>query len=98
MDLSQDDQLNAFSAVGTSRSPLVAAYQLLRQAEPLILERQGTKDMDAVLLDNEQREAEIVTADGFRFTIRHSYSLGWEPGAKGAEWPETFGWVKRITW
>lgn len=96
MDLSQDDQLNAFSAVGTSRTPLVAAYQLLRQAEPLILERQGTKDMDAVLLDNEQREAEIVTADGFRFTIRHSYSLGWEPGAKGAEWPETACIILRL--
>lgn len=96
MDFSQDDQLNAFSAVGTSRSPLVAAYQLLRQAEPLILERQGTKDMDAVLLDNEQREAEIVTADGFRFTIRHSYSLGWEPGAKGAEWPETACIILRL--
>jgi len=89
MDLSKDDQLNVFSAVGTSLSPLVAAYQLLRQAEPLILERQGTKDMDAVLLDNEQREAEIVTPDGIRLTIKHSYTLGWEPGAKDAKWPET---------
>ena len=96
MDLSQDDQLNAFSAVGTSLSPLVAAYQLLRQAEPLILERQGTKDMDAVLLDNEQREAEIVTADGIRLTVKHSYSLGWEPGAKDAEWPETACIILRL--
>ncbi len=60
MDLSQDDQLNAFSTVGSSRSPLVASYRLLRQAEPLILERQGTNDMDAVLLDNEQREPETA--------------------------------------
>ena len=89
MDLSQDDQLNAFSTVGSSRSPLVASYRLLRQAEPLILERQGTKDMDAVLLDNEQREAEIVTPDGIRLTVKHSYTLGWEPGAKDAVWPET---------
>ncbi|MCQ2220485.1 MAG: DUF5597 domain-containing protein [Prevotella sp.] len=94
MDLSQDDQLNAFSSSLSLRegqggvSPLVASYQLLRQAEPLILERQGTKDMDAVLLDNEQREAEIITPDGIRLTIKHSYSLGWEPGAKDAEWPE----------
>ena len=88
MDLSQDDQLNAFSTVGSSRSPLVASYRLLRQAEPLILERQGTKDMDAVLLDNEQREAEIVTPDGIRLTVKHSYTLGWEPGAKDAVWPE----------
>ena len=96
MDLSQDDQLNAFSSVGSSLSPLVASYQLLRQTEPLILERQGTKEMDAVLLDNEQREAEIVTADGIRLTVKHSYSLGWEPGAKDAEWPETACIILRL--
>ena len=96
MDLSQDDQLNAFSSVGSSLSPLVASYQLLRQTEPLILERQGTKDMDAVLLDNEQREAEIITADGIRLTVKHSYSLGWEPGAKDAEWPETACIILRL--
>ena len=96
MDLSQDDQLNVFSSVGSSLSPFVASYQLLRQTEPLILERQGTKDMDAVLLDNEQREAEIVTADGIRLTVKHSYSLGWEPGAKDAEWPETACIILRL--
>ena len=96
MDLSQDDQLNAFSIVGSSLSPLVASYQLLRQAEPLILERQGTKDMDAVLLDNEQREAEIVTPDGIRLTVKHSYTLGWEPGAKDTEWPEVACIILRL--
>ena len=96
MDLSQDDQLNAFSSVGSSLSPLVASYQLLRQAEPLILERQGTKDIDAVLIDNEQREADIVTPDGIRLTVKHSYTLGWEPGAKDAEWPETACIILRL--
>ncbi len=96
MDLSKDDQLNAFTTGGSALSPLVASYQLLRQAEPLILERQGTDDMDAVLLDNEQREAEIITPDGIRLTIRHSYSLGWEPGAKDAEWPEAACIVLRL--
>ena len=90
MDLSQDDQLNAFSNIKSSKalSPLASAYRLLREAEPLIIARQGTPDMDAVLLDNEHREAEIITPDGIRLTIKHSYSLGWEPGAKDAEWPE----------
>ena len=46
MDLSQDDQLNAFSAKTENLSPLVASYWLLRQAEPYILERQGTNDME----------------------------------------------------
>lgn len=46
MDLSQDDQLNAFSAKTENLSPLVASYWLLRQAEPYILERQDTNDME----------------------------------------------------
>ena len=52
--------------------------------------------MDAVLLDDEQREAEIITPDGIRFTIKHSYSLGWEPGAKDAEWPEAACIILRL--
>ncbi len=96
MDLSQDDQLNAFTTGGSTLSPLAASYQLLRQAEPLILERQGTKDMDAILLENEQREAEIITPDGIRLTIKHSYSLGWEPGAKDPEWPEAACIILRL--
>lgn len=82
--------------VGSNVSPLVVSYQLLRQAEPLILERQGTKDMDAVLLDNEQREAVIITPDDIRLTIKHSYSLGWEPGAKDTEWPEAACIILRL--
>ena len=98
MDLSQDDQLNAFSHIGTQKplSPIASVYCLLRQAEPLIVSRQGTRDMDAVLLDNDNREAEIVTPDGIRLTIRHSYSLGWEPGAKDAVWPEAACIIMRM--
>jgi len=96
LDLTIDDQLNAFSAKQENLSPLAATYRLLRQAEPLIIARQGTEDMDAVLLTNEQRECEIVTPDGIRLTIRHSYSLGWEPGAKEAVWPEAACIVLRL--
>lgn len=88
MDLTQDDQLNAFSSAGSSLSPLASAYRLLRQTEPLILKYQGTDNMDAVIIDNEQREAEITTPDGITMHIKHSYSLGWEPGAKSEVWPE----------
>lgn len=96
MDLSQDDQLNAFTKKRESLSPIAACYQMLRLTEPLILERQGTSDMDGVLLTNDEREAEIITADGIRLTIKHSYSLGWEPGAKDAEWPEAACIILRL--
>lgn len=96
MDLSQDDQLNAYTNKQEALSPLAACYRLLRQAEPLIIERQDSKDMDAVLLTNEQREKDIVTPDGIRLTIKHSYSLGWEPGAKDAVWPEAACIILRL--
>lgn len=88
MDMSKDDQLNAYATKGSNLSPLAATYSLLRQAEPLILKHQGTPDMDAVILDNDQREADIITPDGTTLHIKHSYSLGWEPGAQSSEWPE----------
>ena len=97
MDLSQDDQLNAFSATAQSLSPIAATYRLLRQAEPLILEQQGTTDMEAVLLDNEHREQEIITPDGIRLTVKHSYSLGWEPGAQDPIWPEAACIILRLS-
>lgn len=88
MDLSQDDQLNAFTSSASSLSPLAATYRLLRQAEQIILKHQGTDNMDAVILDNEQREADIDTPDGITLHVKHSYSLGWEPGSKSDTWPE----------
>lgn len=97
MDLSQDDQLNAFSATAQSLSPIAATYRLLRQAEPLILERQGTTDMEAVLLDNEHREQEFITPDGIRLTVKYSYSLGWEPGAQDPIWPEAACIILRLS-
>jgi len=96
LDLTADDQLNAFSAKQESLSPIAACYRLLRDAEPLILERQGTADMEGILLTNEEREQDYITPDGIRLTIKHSYSLGWEPGAKNAEWPEAACIILRL--
>ncbi|MBQ0063522.1 MAG: DUF5597 domain-containing protein [Prevotella sp.] len=88
IDISKDDQLNVFSSNSSKLSPLVSSYRLLRQTEPLILKHQGTKDMDAVLLDNDTRETDIKFEDGTVLHISHTYSLGWEPGAKSDKWPE----------
>ena len=96
IDLTKDDQLNAFSSTSSLLSPIAACYHLLRQAEPLIIERQGTDDMDAVLLTNENRECDIITPDGIRLTIKHSYSLGWEPGSNEPVWPEAACLIMRL--
>lgn len=96
IDLNADDQLNAFTPQTGNLSPIVSCYRLLRQAEQLIIDRQGTSDMDAVLLTNEHREQEIITTDGIRFTVKHSYSLGWEAGAKDENWPEAACIILRL--
>jgi len=96
MDLSQDDQLNAFSAKTEKLSPIAACYKLLRKAEPLIIQRQGSNDMEAVLITNDKREQDYITQDGIRLTIKHSYSLGWEPGAKEYVWPEAACIILRL--
>lgn len=96
LDLSIDDQLNAFSAHKEALSPIAACYRLLRESEQLIIERQGTSDMDAVLLTNDCREQEIITPDGIRLTIKHSYSLGWEAGARDDIWPEAACMILRL--
>lgn len=88
IDLSKDDQLNAYSSSASALSPLAETYRLLRQAEPIILSHQGTSNMDAVLLDNEMRQADITMPDGTVLHVKHSYSLGWEPGAQADTWPE----------
>lgn len=98
IDLTQDDQLQAFSMKQNSQplSPLAACYRLLRLVEPLILERQGTEDMEGVLLTDENRQQDIVTPDGIRLSVKHSYSLGWEPGAKDTVWPEAACIILRL--
>lgn len=88
LDLTLDDQINAFTSLTSNLSPISSSYHLLRQIEHLILEKQGTSDIYGVHLDNELREQTIVTADGIRLIVRHSLSLGWEPESKSGVWPE----------
>lgn len=96
IDLTADDQINVYGTTGRQLSPLAATFRLLRQAEPLILQRQGTEDMDAVLLDNTMRQAELVTPDSVRITVRHSLSLGWEPASRDSVWPEAACLIIRL--
>lgn len=88
IDLSKDDQLNLFPSSRQKKAPLVASYSILRQLEPLILANQGSSNLYGVHLDNDLREESIVTEDGIRLIVKHSYSLGWEAGASDPEWPE----------
>lgn len=96
VDVSADDQINAFAAQGQRLSPIAATYRMLGGAMDLITARQGTDDLDAVLLDNDKREATIETPDGVRMTVKHSLSLGWEPKPADGIWPEAAVMVIRL--
>lgn len=88
LDLSADDQLNAYTRITGRLSPIASAYSLMNSIEELVLARQGSDDMDAVLLDNDCRKGEILTPDGIKVTVNHDFSLGWDPRSKGNVWPE----------
>lgn len=94
-DLSADDQLNAFSQHSDNITPLAASYRILNQLQPLILSKQGTGEMNGVLLTNGERER-IICKDGIRMTVRHSYSMGWEPGSQENDWPESGALIIRL--
>ena len=95
-DMSADDQLNAYTR-GTDRlSPIASAYSLMNSIEELVLARQGSDDMDAVLLDDGHRESSILTPDGIKVLVNHDFSLGWDPRSKEGHWPEASCMLLRL--
>ncbi len=64
-------------------------YNLVNQLTPLIALNQGKNKIDGVLLDKENQESTINFGD-YEFTIKHSYTLGYEANSKNDVW-ETAG-------
>jgi len=96
-EIALEDQLNLFpSNDNRSKAPIVESYSLINQLEPLILKNQGSDNLFGVHLDNDHRQDEIITPDGIRMTVKHSYSLGWEASASDNEWPEVGCLVIRL--
>jgi len=60
-------------------------YDLIRQLSPLIARSQGNGKMEGVLLDKENQEA-TFTLGNYAFTVKHSYTLGWEASSKNEVW------------
>ncbi len=65
------------------------AYNLVNQLTPIIISNQGQNKIDGVLLDKENQKS-IIDFGDYEFTIKHSYTLGYEADSKNDEW-ETFG-------
>jgi len=61
------------------------AYNLVNQLTPLITSNEGQNKIDGVLLDKENKENTINFGD-YEFTIKHSYTLGYEANSKNDIW------------
>lgn len=69
--------------------PLTNSYKILHQLLPVLKEKQGYNKTNGIWFDGENTER-IINKNGYTFTCRHDYTLGWNPQAKdGSKWPET---------
>ena len=73
------------SVMQPSEEPVGKSYGILRQLVPVL--RKGQR-MDGVLLDSSKQKQELVFGD-YQLTVAHEYTLGWSPGAKQGNWPQS---------
>lgn len=69
--------------------PIGKVYNLVQQLTPVITANHGQKRIEGVLFDKETPES-IFTLGDYEFTVRHSYTLGYEANSKNDLW-ETSG-------
>jgi len=68
--------------------PLGKMYNLITQLTPIIAAHHGQNKIEGVLLDKENQET-ILNLGNYEFTVRHSYTLGYESGSKNDTWDVT---------
>ncbi len=56
-------------------------YDLLDQLTPLITQNHGKNKIEGVLLDKDKQETKL-TFGKYEFTVKHSYTTGWDPEAR----------------
>lgn len=80
-----------FSIESTAKpedEPLGKLYHLIDQLTPMITANQGQNKIDGVLLDKQNQES-ILQFGNYEFTIKHSYTLGYEENSKNENWQIT---------
>jgi beta-galactosidase GanA len=74
---------------------LKQAYHILQQVQP-VLQSPGIKYINGVLLDKDT-STHILKTGAYTFTIKHDYTLGWNPEAKLPAWPLTAVMIIQLT-
>jgi hypothetical protein len=64
---------------------LSKVYDLIRQMNPLLAAHYGKGEIDGVMLDDQKQETKI-TFGNYEFTVRHSYTLGYEAESGDSTW------------
>jgi hypothetical protein len=64
---------------------LSKGFDLIRQINPLLAAHYGKGEIDGVLLDDQKKEIKI-TFGNYEFTVRHSYTLGYEEESRDSIW------------
>ncbi|NLT52252.1 MAG: DUF5597 domain-containing protein [Ignavibacteria bacterium] len=73
--------------ISAKEEKLAKVYELLNQIKPLLDENRGKNRIDAVLLDNDTKNATFILGN-YEFNARHTFNLGWEPNSKSEDWEQ----------
>jgi beta-galactosidase GanA len=73
------------STTNPEDEPLGKVYSIIDQLNPLITANQGKNKIDGVLVDKESPES-ILRFGDYEFTVKHSYTLGYETNSKNEKW------------
>jgi hypothetical protein len=65
--------------------PLGKMYNIINQLMPIITDHHGKGKIEGVLFNKENQES-IFQLGNYEFTLRHSYTLGYEPNSGNDNW------------
>jgi len=65
--------------------PLGKMYNVIHQLTPVITNHHGQDKIEGVLFDRENQES-VFQMGNYEFTMRHSYTLGYEPNSGNDTW------------
>ena len=76
------------SSDNPENEPLGKIYKILGQMTPVIMAHQGQDRIEGVLFDKQNKETVFRMGD-YEFTVRHSFTLGYEKNSRNNIWNMT---------
>ncbi|NWF88368.1 MAG: DUF5597 domain-containing protein [Ignavibacteriaceae bacterium] len=73
------------STENAEKEKLGYVYNLMNQIAPFIIQYHGQNKIEGVLFDKENQEC-VFQLGNYEFTLKHSYTLGYEANSKNDEW------------